>query len=141
MPFRSDPDLPHLAGTIRALLADEPMSHADTEPELPVTQLHAAIDRLKDRVGAAIDTPGSAARTVETMLTDACAENLALEAERLRTKRRMIAALADAPADPAERTRAHELMNRYRAVSDTQKLVRDLVEKLRLHEARIRRSA
>ena len=48
-------------------------------------------------------------REVRSAYTDACAEVLLIEAERLRAKRRLIAELADAGQDPgaAERAESH----------------------------------
>ena len=98
-----DPDIHDLVSTIQTLLGEGETALADDRPEL------------------------------EQALTDTCAAALALEAERLRTKRRMIAALADALGDDTERARAEELAERHRVVTEAQEALRRVAETLRRH--------
>lgn len=129
--MRIDPDLPRLAETIRTLAASEAPAPPDLEPSATPRQLEEAVERLRRRASEILASATAPKDVVAATLTDACAENLVLEAERLRTKRRMIAALVDAPTDPAEDVRAGELSERYRAISEAQTVVRGLVERLR----------
>jgi hypothetical protein len=136
-----DPDPAELARTIRSLFVDRRSVQTDGWREIPVALLHKETTALLVRSDAVLDADIVRPDELELVLADAYAHRLVLEVERLRTKRRMIAALIDALIDPAARADADELARRYEVVADDQRSVGELVEKLTARESRGRRFA
>jgi hypothetical protein len=114
----TDPDLPAVQTTFDSLLeggdgylpGDGDGPTAENMGEI-VLGLKARTERLLRGKSA----PSSS--ELEQLLTESCAQSYTLEAQRLRTKRRMVAALADATGS-ATQHELRELSARYRSIMD-----------------------
>lgn len=133
-----DPSPAELARTIRSLFVDRRSVQTDARRDVPVARLHKETIALLVRSDAVLDAHIVRPDELELVLADAYAHRLVLEVERVRTKRRMIAALIDALVDPAARAEADELARRYEVVADDQRSIGKLLEKLRARESRRR---
>lgn len=113
-----DHDVAPLEGLLRALLDTDGEPVAEGLPEL-AHGLDEATDDLLDRARRARTGPQRPSRAqLEQLLTDGCAGSYALEVDRLRIKRRVVAALADASHDEDAQAELRGLSSRYRRVSD-----------------------
>jgi hypothetical protein len=88
-----------------------------------VLHLRARADRLLE------GEPGPVRRELQQVYMESCAESYRLEVERLRTKRRMLASLADASGGSHHQVR--ELSTRYRSISDELERLEAIIAGLR----------
>ncbi len=95
-----------------------------------VLRLRARAERLLE------GEPGPVREELEQLHMHSCAESYRLEAERLRTKRRMLASLADASGGSQHEVR--ELSSRYRSTIDELERLEAVIAgvRARLEEAR-----
>jgi hypothetical protein len=113
-----DPDLPAVQTTLDSLIeggdgylpADGAGPTVENMGEI-VLGLKARTERLLR------DDPAPSPSELEQLLMESCAQSYTLEAQRLRTKRRMVAALADASGS-ASQQELRELSTRYRSIMD-----------------------
>jgi sulfite reductase alpha subunit-like flavoprotein len=78
-------------------------------------------------------SPRPSRRELEELLTESCTRSYILEAQRLRTKRLMVSALADAsPGPPTEaREELRELVGRYYSITEELERIEVVIARLR----------
>jgi hypothetical protein len=113
-----DPDLPAVQTTLESLIEGG-------DGYLPADGAGPAVENMSEIVlGLKARTerllrgrPGPSSWELEQLLTESCAQIYTLEAQRLRTKRRMVAALADATGS-ATQHELRELSAHYRSIME-----------------------
>jgi uncharacterized protein YhaN len=129
-----DPDLAALQATITALLEGRhsPVDRAD----VPVESLSESVQRLRARSERLLGgEPGSSRLELEGLLTESSAQGCMLEVERLRTKRRMLAALAGVTGGAPQEVL--ELATRHRTITAELERLEAVIARLRaeLHKS------
>jgi hypothetical protein len=110
---------------------------------LPVGGAGAAVEdvdhvalRLTARCERVAGQAGGARRLeLEALLTESCTQSYMLETQRLRTKRRMVSALADASPNPTAedvREEVRELVGRYWSITEELERVAGIIARLRV---------
>jgi hypothetical protein len=77
------------------------------------------------------ERPSAEPSTIEELYTDGCAELLSLGTRRLRTTRRMRAAMLDAHRNSASAREARELLAESEALVEQEAELRELLDRLR----------
>ena len=113
-----DPDLPAVQTTLDSLIDGGDGYPPPDGGGLTVESLGEIVLGLKartDRLLRGDSAPSS--RELEQLLTESCGQSYTLEAQRLGTKRRMVAALADASGSATQHD-LQELSTRYRSIME-----------------------
>ena len=124
-----DTDLIALRGAINALLDDGPPSVTQTLALRSAAELQAEVDDLRRRTQQLLDADEHVRSHVEDLLTDGCAGLAAVEAQRLRTKGRLLTLLGG--EDPAAGPWVRELCERYEIIVDQIEALRALITAIR----------
>jgi hypothetical protein len=114
-----DPDLSAVQKTFDSLIEGGDGNPPGDGAGLAVESLHEIVLGLKARTERLLrgkSAPPSPTE-LEQLLTESCGQGYILEAQRLRTKRRMVAAVADASGATTQHEE-RELCTRYRSIID-----------------------
>lgn len=123
-------DLYALRGTIRALLHDVCDPHPGQLSLHSAQQLQDRVATLQRRADALLSSATTFVRPrAEHLLTDGCAEIAGMEAQRLRTKGRIVTLLAD--EDPAADLKVRMLRGHYEMILDELAALRSLTAAIR----------
>lgn len=132
-----DRDLPAVQTTLDALIEGGDGCVSADGAGVTVRCMRETVLRLRARAERLLEgEPGPVRQELEQLHMHSCAESYRLEAERLRTKRRMLASLADASGGSQHEVR--ELSGRYRSTIDELERLEAVIAgvRARLEEAR-----
>jgi hypothetical protein len=113
-----DPDLSAVQTTLDSLIDGGDGYLPADAAGLTVESLKEIVLGLKARTERLLRAESAASSSaLEQLLTESCGQSYTLEAQRLGTKRRMVAALADASGSTTQRD-VQELSTRYRSIME-----------------------